>query len=75
MPDTRKKQAKSSIPKPLRRIIGGIAKGTLTAVEASTKLGSYFDKKLGTENKSLFRRSDPAKRPETYMKPKSKGSK
>ena len=75
MADVKKKQTESSIPKPLRRIIGGIAKGTYTAVEASTKLGAYFDKKLGTENKSLFRRSDPAKRPETYMKPKNKGSK
>ena len=58
--------AESKIPKGMRKVLGQLAKGVITVAEASTALGTALDKKLGTENKSLFRSSDPSKRSETY---------
>lgn len=58
--------AESKIPKSMRRVLGRLSRGVITVAEASAALGSVLDKKLGTESKSLFRSSDPSKRPETY---------
>ena len=58
--------SESSIPKPIRKIMGQLANGTITLAKASAAMGAALDKKLGTENKSLFRPSDPSKRAETY---------
>lgn len=59
--------SESSIPKPIRKIMGQLANGTITLSKASAAMGAALDKKLGTEKKSLFRSSDPSKRAKTYM--------
>ena len=46
----------SKIPVGVRKILGQVAKGVLTPVEAAGKLGAFLDTKLGTEKKTLFKR-------------------
>lgn len=47
---------KTKIPLGIRKILGQVAKGVLTPVEAAGRLGSFLDKKAGTESKTLFKR-------------------
>tara|TARA_R110000772_G_scaffold258646_1_gene375931 strand:- start:38 stop:259 length:222 start_codon:yes stop_codon:yes gene_type:complete len=67
------KKPKSAKQKVMGAVITGILKPTFSFVGAAGRLGAKLDKKFGTENKSLFRPSDPAKRSNTYAKRKSKG--
>ena len=47
---------KPQIPSAVKAVLTALAKGMITTVEASGRLGSYFDKKLGTEDKTAFSR-------------------
>jgi hypothetical protein len=47
---------KTKIPLGVRKILGQVARGLLTPVEAAGRLGAFLDKKAGTESMSLFRR-------------------
>ena len=67
--------SESILPKAARRILTQLSKGVLSVPEAAGKLGGYLDSKMGTEDKSLFRASDPAKRSSTYKQRKGGGGK
>ena len=47
---------KPKLPAAMKSVLTALAKGTITTVEASGRLGAYLDKKLGTENKTAFSR-------------------
>ena len=47
---------KSKMPPVVLKILGQVAKGVLTPVEAAGKFGALLDTKAGTEAKTLFKR-------------------